>query len=61
MPKSLINVCKQIKPKVLTAAEKKTQKILTCMRLKELHDARLLAQEQYAKVLKLPNIPEKNK
>jgi DNA-binding XRE family transcriptional regulator len=51
MTKSLENVRKQINPKVLTAAEKKAQKLLSSMPLQELRHARQLSQEQLAGAL----------
>jgi predicted XRE-type DNA-binding protein len=51
MTKSLANVCKNIEPKVLAAAERKAQKILATMPLQELRHARQLSQEQLADVL----------
>lgn len=51
MTRTLANVRKHINPKVLAAAEKKAQNILSSMPLQELRQARKLSQEQLASTL----------
>ena len=53
MTKSLDSIRKKINPKVLATADKKAQKILASMPLKELRHARQLSQEQLAGVLQV--------